>query len=303
MVEGQYPECALKVRSVRAGRALLIEGSLARFLQGHNVFGSVRLGALCREVLERVTQALGIEPSDADRRAWERGQIRLQRVDITRSFRVGNPDIALRICREIAFCLLERGWKIASEYEWETIYFRKRSRRYSWKFYVKGLHLQKYPLPVDLPMRERVLTYARKLLRAELVLRSTELHDRELSWVRDWKGIDLAGLWATKFARLELRGTIRAPIPVAIRDQLSLNGKRAYQLWMDEHEVEDFFSAPTVRGLLKRFEGLGIDLGRPRPRKPRSQVPLQQLLREERLTRSYPTFAKGTPLFFKPFER
>ena len=304
IVEGDFPEVGLTVRSLQKGQAISVEGSLAKFFQGHNVWGTAHLHNLCVAVLETlVRRFVHLTPTAADKAAWERGDIHLQRVDIARSFRLRDAEQVRRCCREIAVCLQERYPKKLEVYgEWETVYSGKASRRKTWKFYGKGRQLRHraYHLSGSLPLRDRVQDYADRLLRAELTLRSTELEEEGLGRVRDWTGRDVAQLWEENFERLKLRGSVKRHLALPVLNSVPNNHRAAYQLHLDGNSLEPYFSAPTLRKIRRALLKLGIDVER-RSLVNRSRfIPLQRLLRLENLARSSPRFACGTSLFFRP---
>jgi II/X family phage/plasmid replication protein len=75
-------ESTLMLRTVEQNR-LLISGNPARWLQGHNLFGSNDLLGLVATSMEQATILLGITPSPPDRDAWATGDYDLARVDCT----------------------------------------------------------------------------------------------------------------------------------------------------------------------------------------------------------------------------
>ena len=76
-------ESTLSTRSREGSDLLEIDGNPAKWLQGHNLFGSDNLVGLLNEVMIRLEQVLGLSPSPADRVAWETGNYLLTRVACT----------------------------------------------------------------------------------------------------------------------------------------------------------------------------------------------------------------------------
>lgn len=297
-IEGLYGGCTVKVQSVADGRAVIVQGSPAKWFQGHNIFGTVKLRPLCRDFMRAIAGKLGVNPDASDERAWEGGEIWLQRVDIAGSFWL--EEIASDVCREIGACFHERGEKHSCEARHETQYWRKHSRRYAWKFYAKGPEVQKHGLPALLPHKAELRDYAEGLLRAELVMRSTDLARRKLSMVKDWDGIDVKTLWLDSLNRLKLSGTVKRPLRKELRGYLSATERQAYQLWLDGNDLRTMYSQPTYRRLLAKFSDAGIDISRILTRRNRGDVMLHKVLSQDRLTGAFPKFAKDTPLFYRP---
>ena len=60
-----------------------ISGNPAKFLQGHNLFGSDDLCGLMLETLRRFAASVSYVPSDYELDMWTTGTYELQRVDVT----------------------------------------------------------------------------------------------------------------------------------------------------------------------------------------------------------------------------
>jgi hypothetical protein len=190
---------------------------------------------------------------------------------------------------------------MASEGRNGGVYARKNSRRSSWKFYSKYFHITKImSLPENLPFRKEMLAYAWKLLRAEITLRSTELLERNLRFTKNWTKIDVTQLWWSEFSKLKLKGSVRKSLRTDMYSRLSPGDKKAYRLWCYGENLLQLYSRPAFRQIQKRLFEYGIDVSRQCPRDQRVLVPLQELLDPSRLRGSYPQFAKGTALFYKP---
>ena len=70
--------------------AIWLSGNPAKFLQGHNIFGSDDLHGLVIEMALRVCDSLRIKPSAENLALWVAGVIELFRVDVTYSLGLGN---------------------------------------------------------------------------------------------------------------------------------------------------------------------------------------------------------------------
>lgn len=62
---------------------LYFDGNPAKWLQGHNLFGSDNLVALIEQIMHRLIPLLQLTPSESDLDAWKTGNYDLKRVDCT----------------------------------------------------------------------------------------------------------------------------------------------------------------------------------------------------------------------------
>ncbi|MBE0138152.1 hypothetical protein FOT52_02250, partial [Citrobacter portucalensis] len=180
----------LKTHSVNDcgnGTYVYFDGNPVKFLQGHNLFGTDNLILLLSTVLKKITSIpeLGLNPTDFDVRSWEKGNFKLNRVDCTAMFDVGNTANALSWIRqaEMNATLSHRGRGQVTK--GSTLYFGKSSRRSSVKFYAKGEEFQKHSHAAFLQL-PALVDYANRGLRCEVVLRSLELNHRGLSSGSAW---------------------------------------------------------------------------------------------------------------------
>ena len=80
-VRGSY-ESSLLVKSLDDGQ-LLIDGNLAKWLQGHNMFGSDDIIGLVQAVMYKLIPLLELTPTEYDLSCWNDGIYMLKRVDCT----------------------------------------------------------------------------------------------------------------------------------------------------------------------------------------------------------------------------
>ncbi|MGB3541679.1 phage/plasmid replication protein, II/X family, partial [Rubrivirga sp.] len=194
---------------------LIVEGSFAKFMQGHNVFGPEDLVPLVAAVAERLADDLlrryswlRIDPGDVA--AWHAGAFEVYRTDCTAS-------VALRSSREAEEWV--RGLHSTSSLRGRprhdrnlvgyTAYWGQHSRRWTLKVYPKGRELQAagHKLPVELLCGEHgpaLLEHAAPLARLELTLRRTELVRLGLGRGSDWRPETCATLHADHFGRLSM---------------------------------------------------------------------------------------------------
>lgn len=173
------------VWSKKNGQLLQIECSAAKFLIGHNVFGSEDLSQIVVDISKRVCQYLEIEPTAKEKQAIKAGDVRLFRVDLAahfrlpRKFTVRSFQFALKM--QLAFT--QRSF---STYADETLYVNQHSDMRPIKIYGKGEEIYFRHLPQNLPDREAIESYAKNLVRIEITLRSRFLRRVKMSQVKDW---------------------------------------------------------------------------------------------------------------------
>lgn len=304
-VEGSYSSRIILASTTdSAGRpAIWLSGNPAKFLQGHNVFGSDDLHGLVIEMGLRVCESFGLVPTADDLALWVSGQVELTRVDCTYSHMLGNRNrvrAALRALDSTAH-LRHRG---RGQFYGDAITWgggskgKPGSRRWSLTAYAKGPELEVHPLPEAL--RETSLpAYADGLLRIELRMLSMELKREALHLLANWSDNTAAELHASKLQGLHVSGAFM--LETEVLDGLPGRLQAAYQLWRDGHDLRGMFSRPTFyryrSGLLKHGIDIAVRQERAGP-DTSNVVPLRVVLVAQPAT--VPDWATGTPLYFEP---
>lgn len=183
-IVGSY-ESSLSIKSLDPTQ-IILDGNPAKWLQGHNMFGSDNLIGLIEAVMHKLIPILGLSPDERDLECWANGIYSLKRVDCTAMW--GLPRRA-----DV------RSWLRAAEMQSKsrhgrpvtkgsTLYFGKNSRRWSIKFYSKGdeVEARGHKLPQQIELRDNLMEWSDNKLRGELTLRSIQLKE---------KGLDLAAKW------------------------------------------------------------------------------------------------------------
>ena len=187
-VPGSY-DSSLRIGShpLSSGPHIRLDGNPAKWLQGHNLFGSNNLIGLINAVMNQLTVILDFNPSEEDKYCWESGFFHLNRVD----------------CAEMwDFPSMEdvKAWLNVAQFQSKsrhgrplmtggTLYFGKNSRRYSQKFYCKGeeIRVRGHQISDEIPKYEKLINFAQNKLRYELVLRAPKLKDLDLNYAGAWK--------------------------------------------------------------------------------------------------------------------
>lgn len=273
-----------------------ISGNPAKFMQGHNVFGSDDVQGYCLRLYEAVCAAIGVSPKPDDLRAVSAGACLLTRVDLTYSWDLGTLPRCLNAIRSMSNTgyLAHRGrGSLTKE---GTLYFGKHSRRWALKFYAKGQELRAHRLPAALCDRDRLEEHAQGLLRVELVLRSMELKERHLQFACAWRG-DPAEIHSRYLSRLTLSEV--SMLDADVIEGLPPRLQAIYQAWRDGHDVRAMFkSVRTFYRYRAKLLPLGVDLAVKQPREESNVVPLRVVLHARPV--GVPDWARGTPLYVEP---
>lgn len=296
-------DSSLRIRTTRVdeygqGTMLRLDGNPAKWLQGHNLFGTDDLLGLVGATMDRLVPLLGLTPTFIDRKHWQLGAYRLSRIDCTQMFDVGSHANALAWIRqaEQSASLSHRGrGQIAKG---STLYFGKHSRRWSLKFYAKGPEFMKHTPPAlkELPA---LRAYADRALRCEVVLRSMELKARGLDTAANWSENDPQAVTMGILGGLHM-DDVTALTPERI-DKLRPAIRAVYQLWKEGHDIRGMYPKPTFYRYRKQLlDALSIDIANVQPRdaEPSNVVPFLRIIEAKPM--DVPDWAIGTDLYHEP---
>lgn len=298
-VEGSWSQRVM-LRHHSFDGSLEISGNPAKWLQGHNVFGTNDLPALAAEFVLSVCTAAGIVLDGQQRRAVCEGIMPLTRVDLTESWCLGAERRAIAAVQAISEMghLKHRG-RGSLTHE-GTCYFGRNSRRVSAKLYAKGLELKKHPLPKAVEF-ERVAEFAAGLLRVEWTLRRMWLkdHPEGLDLVTNWSHTDPRALHRTLTEGLHIS-------EAAMTEPKALEGlpprlQAIYLAWLEGHDVRAFIPRRSFYRYRAELLPFGVDLAVKRPREDSNVIPLRVVLNAQPV--DVPEWAIGTPLYWQPAAR
>lgn len=217
----------------------LLESSLPKILQGHNVFGSNRLEMLCLSVIKIVYAQLGVKfIQDEEDKICEAG-IRLGRLDITCSFRLESPEMVNLVMEHLyeQLRIESKAWSAYGHESVESIYNRITSTRVSEKFYNKGAELQpagrRKGIPNSVVQRQRILEIARCLLRYEVTFRAKELVGLRLNYADCWDIDRIRTELTTRLKRFNFQQVIRQKLNVDELPDLNDTCRSFYSLWAE----------------------------------------------------------------------
>lgn len=283
---------------------LTISGNPAKFLQGHNLWGSDDIHALAIATCERVALLLGIDVHHDDHAQWIAGAIKLTRVDVTQMFQLRNQGEVLSWLRsaEQTGYMSHRGRGRLTN--GSTLYFGKGSRRKVVKLYAKGLevraNLAKQPAIRDLP---HALEFADKCLRVELELKSMELKRVGLDTIAAWSTDDGVPCEAVTAALLRdelgsMTMTTTASLSAEVMQNLRPALRMAVQAWESGADLRQTLPRPTFYKYRKELLPFGVDIATLLPKDVSNVVPLHRVLEAKPV--GVPDWAIGTPLYFEP---
>lgn len=288
---------------------LLISGNIAKFFQGHNLWGSDDPGALVAEFMgwllshDAETAALGLCPQADDLAAWVSGDYRLTRVDYTETFHLDSEADVLAWLRaaEHTAHLAHRGR--GQLCKGSTLYFGKHSRRWSLKLYAKGQEIRQnaegQPAVLRLPHCQ---AWADRALRCELVFRSMELKRRGLDRAICWRVLQEHGVEFDPSNLIrEILGDMTMTTTLALSDAVMNTLKPAtrlvYQAWHAGADIRNTQSKTAFYRYRAQLLPYGIDIATVQPRDLSHRAIAQVLVARPA---AVPEWAQGTPLFFEP---
>jgi II/X family phage/plasmid replication protein len=302
--EGSYSS-SIQIQSTNDefGRpAIWVSGNPAKWFQGHNLFGSEDLPGLVREMLERISASVGIEPSLQDREAWDLGHIKLTRVDVTHSFDLGTLARVRNALRSLDATanLKHRG---RGHFKGDSLTFGKGSRRWSLTFYAKGAEIEVKGHQLPLALSETGLpAHAQGLLRAEVRMLSLQLVREQLEYVFRWGDNEASELHSRLLTGLQIAEA--SMLDAELLDGLPGRLQLAYNNWREGHDLRAILPARTFYRYRTELLKHGVDIAVKQERTAAdlsNVVPLRTVLHAYPAT--VPAWAEGTPLYFEPRRR
>jgi hypothetical protein len=259
-----------------------VTSSIAKFLQGHNVFGSNQLELLCLGLIENLYNFLGIRFTPKERQAILVKRIRLTRLDLTVSFVLPSQLMVLEVIEAIKDQFRAQGlkWSAYGQDDYECVYLRQHSTRSTFKFYDKYAELQVNKIPLCVPSRELIIEYARALVRFELTLRGKELRRLGLQYADCWTPKLVREILMDRLDRLDLQGELRERIPVRHIEGLSKTCQQFYGLYEQGCNLRRIrHYAPLRRSRAEILRRHSVDIFRPHGSV--NNVALNELLTED----------------------
>lgn len=260
-----------------------MELSPAKHLQGHNVFGTNRLGNLLHGVMKLIYTHFGVRYTKAERAIYKQQGFTILRIDLTASFIVGPQAKVIYIMNLIRQHLLILGFNIVvhvSPDGIETIYVGKSASRSSAKFYNKYLEIldknkgngKAATLIKALPYYADVLAYAKKVVRFEFTIRSQELKRLELDNSLAWSFSRVRELLEEKLGKLGLSAQLIAELPAEVIADLNEVKRNKYRRWVEGNNLRETLHPATFARDRKFFLMHGLDIARTHAQAPKGVV-------------------------------
>lgn len=245
-----------------------ISGNPAKYLQGHNIYGTDDLSVLASKFFATVAKQLNFSKDTQD--LWEQigrsGKYEVTRIDITYNFRVDGGSDAVNTWIRSAHTNSRATHKNASVLRGNTLYFGKHSRRHTIKIYNKYQDLL-----VHKPCQQirnlgnhfndvwnRIYEDANGLLRVEQTFRAKKL--RDLGIDKGW------GLTAMAIRRLYDEGMKQLSISQQIpnnditKDTVGRGVYTAYLAWKCGEYDANHYGRATVHRHRRALLPFGVDI-------------------------------------------
>ena len=280
-----------------------VDGNPVKLFQGHNVFGTDNLPALCLATAKLIYQTLGLKPSDIDLKKLSNLDIPIFRVDINYSFSLSNQLQVMSFIRSMEHQarLRHRGQGIFKGY---TLYFGKNSRRWSLKIYSKHEEIttnkKGHLLHRNLINRDQLISWSENKLRIEVTLRSLQLKDDKLDTASAWVQNTPKDIFNKYYEGLEMSS--QQDLSTDALYSLPAKLKPVYKLWQSGGDLREIYSKSTFYRHRKDLLEYGIDIAvtqRPESSKSAQIIPLVVTLKAVE-AESVPEWAIGTDSYFQP---
>ena len=261
-IQGSY-DSSITIRSHTDG-VVEISGNPAKFLQGHNVFGTNDLKYLVAKLIDRLCQIdeLELNPTDDEYEAIQTGGYFLTRVDVNEHFSFPSAAVA-RSWLRAAGNSANMKFRGAGVFKEGTLYFTPQSRRFVPKIYFKYDEIsskdKKHRLPDELLQVKELVDYAEKSLRFEIKVLSTQLAEWGLNVGCNWTNETPTMLIREQFIdKLQLSANM--PIDNEVLNKLPKNLRLTYTAWVNGEDLRKVLSRPTFYRYKTKFLEYGIDI-------------------------------------------
>jgi II/X family phage/plasmid replication protein len=296
-VQGSYSG-TITVKRFRNG---LVEfaGSPAKFLQGHNLFGSDDLRGLGAAMIGQACAALELELLDSERAGIRAGEYDLKRVDINYSFATGSRENAIAWIGKAAAVGTPQNRGKGRLHKSSTVIWGEGSRHWKLKAYSKGKELDAvgHELPEALPVRTQLAEWGNDKLRVELELHTRTLQKLGLDHASSWRTETPRDLFDDYLAKLRLGDQVMLS-PSAVQ-LLRPHLRMTYGCWMSGLDLLQFMPrAKYYRHRKALLMDHGFDIGVPPDQGPMPTMPLSQYL--ETPCTEIPAWAVGTDAYWQP---
>lgn len=278
-------------------REVWISGNPAKFLQGHNLFGSDNLPAIAPVFFAAVLAACGVDVDDVAYQRWLCGEYELDRVDVAYMLDVGGPsevrDVLAALAHQSSYVNRGRGVMQSGTVTWG----KRTSRQTVVKAYDKYAEIsaagKKHELPEAIPNRRDLYDFALGKVRVEVEFHAKHLTSAGLRTGAQWHSDTASIQWGYAMDKLNISGQM--PLTPDLLKVLPKKLQRTYMQWETGRDLRAWMSAATFKRHRRELLGYGIDIGQVycADYKPRV-VSLQKVLQP--VPAPTPAWARGTSL-------
>jgi II/X family phage/plasmid replication protein len=261
-VKGSH-DANITIRSITEN-TVEISGNPAKFLQGHNVFGTNDLKYLVAKIIDKLCMIdeLQLKPTDIEYDNIQNGVYHLSRVDVNEHFSFPSAQIA-RSWLRAAGNSANMKFRGAGLFKEGTLYFTPQSRRFVPKIYFKFDEInskdKSHRLPDELLQIPELVEYAEKSLRFEIKILSTQLKEWCLHLGCNWDASTATMLINDQFiSKLQLSANMA--LDQSILETLPKTLTPVYALWEQGQDLRRFYSKAQFYKRRKQLLEYGVDI-------------------------------------------
>ena len=278
--------------NIRAASVYEIEitGNLAKFVQGHNLYGPSDPALLIWAALQKIEAIPGAIPCPLVLLGLTGPDSLLQRTFLSR------VDCTMMLIADglAGVCMVLRSLRTNGRlrdrgesglpHAWEKgegVTFgggpKRVARHRSITFYSKGLDAMVHPLPDVMMQDSEVMEWANRCLRCEVRLGSNYLRKRDLRLLANWSSDTALAEWNEMMARMDMNDSDEKP---AALDDLPAHLQVAYSAWLGGADLRSMFARPTYyRKRAAILKATGVDIAIPRSKEPTAKiVPIRRVI-------------------------
>lgn len=258
-ITGSY-DSTIMIRSVSES-TLEISGNPAKWLQGHNLFGTDDLVSLVWAFFCKLVKVpeLNLKPTMHQLRCIKEGNYTVSRVDINRTYLLDKPDDVKTVIRTLGDTarMKHRG---AGQFKGDTLYWGKGSKRWFLKCYDKGDEINSkksnYPEELRIP---QMLDIASRSLRFEETLKSNYLRETGLYMAFNWIDGTVKLLLDNAIGKLEM--STKFKLTDSEIQNLKPSERTAYYAWLGGADMKAVLPKTTFYRHRKTLMEFGVDIG------------------------------------------
>lgn len=266
-VKGRYNLHNAQLRhSARRGE-LLLEGSVAGFLYGQNVFGNSNPCIAGYRYLMQACRKANLAVSDEQRYRWKTGNFELHRLDMAINLKLQNDSEVGDVLQQIARQLIEQHcetWVMYQSVYWSP----KKTEEYGIAFYAKGRQLAQRRHGRNDEILQRLEEECAGTLRIELRLKRPALLDLGLNKGTAWNSSVAREILGRYLKRLPLLDVLSGPNLTDKWQEMSMAQKRTIVAASSPIPLDQLYSASAVSKIKTELRKKGIDLNPPYSQKP-----------------------------------